>query len=245
MHEVVYSRQTILKDIGEEGQYKLANAKVLVVGCGGLGAPVLYYLTAMGIGNIGLCDYDVVSMSNLNRQILFTTADIGRPKAVTAEMRIKALNPNLKTTVYQQPMDKDLSQSIVSEYDIVVDCLDNYETRFILNDACILAGVPLIHAGVEEFYGQLIAIIPGKSPCLRCLFPDGAQDKSQKGLSGIIGPVPGVIGSLQALETAKYLLGMQTADDGFITFDGVNNKMEKVIVEPNLGCDCRFMRLET
>jgi len=239
MHEVVYSRQTIIKDIGEEGQRKLTGARVLVVGCGGLGAPVLYYLTAMGIGNIGLCDNDVVSMSNLNRQILFTAADIGRPKTKTAEMRIKAINPNLKTTVYQQLMDKELAQKIVSDYDIIIDCLDNYETRFILNDACVATNVPLIHAGVEEFYGQFITIIPGKSPCLRCLFPDAVKDKPQKKLTGIIGPLPGILGSLQALEAAKYLLGIQTACDGFITFDGVNSKMEKVIVEPNPECICQ------
>jgi len=228
-----------MKDIGEEGQQKLSAARVLVTGCGGLGAPVLYYLTAMGIGDIGLCDNDVVSMSNLNRQVLYTTADIGAPKAYAADNRIKALNPNLKTTVYQQTMDKELAQSIIPEYDLIVDCLDNFETRFILNDACVALGKPFIHAGVEEFYGQLLTVIPGKGPCLRCLFPDGAKGKTRQKLTGVIGPVPGVLGSLQALEVAKYLLGMDTASDGLITFDGVTCNMKKIRIEINPNCICR------
>jgi len=228
-----------MKDIGEEGQQKLSDARVLVVGCGGLGAPVLYYLTAMGIGNIGLCDNDVVSMSNLNRQVLFTTADIGAPKAYAADNRIKALNPNLKTTVYQQTMDKELAQSVIPDYDIIVDCLDNFETRVILNDVCVALGKPFVHAGVEEFYGQLLTVIPGKGPCLRCLFPDGAKDKTRQELTGVIGPVPGVLGSLQALEVAKYLLGMDTASDGLITFDGVTCSMKKVIFKQNPNCICK------
>jgi len=239
MYEVLYSRQTIIKDIGQEGQQKLADARVLVVGCGGLGAPVLYYLTAMGIGHIGLCDNDVVSMSNLNRQVLFTTADIGAPKTKAADLRIKALNPNLKTAVYQQTMDMELAQSIISDYDIVVDCLDNFETRFILNDACIAVGKPFIHAGVDEYYGQLMTVIPGKSPCLRCLFPDGVKSKSSKIPIGLIGPVPGVLGSMQALEAAKLILGKQTASDGLITFDGITSKMEKVKLEQNTKCICK------
>jgi len=238
MYEVLYSRQKIMKDIGDEGQQKLFDARVLVVGCGGLGAPVLYYLTAMGIGHIGLCDNDVVSMSNLNRQILYTAVDIGAPKAITAEKRIKALNPNLKTTVYQQVMDGKLAKSIIADYDIILDCLDNFETRFILNDACIAAGKPFIHAGVEEFYGQFMTIIPGKSPCLRCLFPNGLKVKPDKTPVGIFGTTPGVIGSMQALEAAKLLLGMQTASDGLVTFDGVSNKMEKIKIERNINCVC-------
>jgi len=239
MQEVLYSRQTIIPNIGEEGQKKISDARVLVVGCGGLGAPVLYYLTAMGIGQIGLCDNDTVSMSNLNRQVLFTTADIGAPKAEAADKRIKALNPNLKTTVYQQTMDNELIQSIISGYDIIVDCLDNFETRFVLNDACINENKPFVHAGVEEYYGQLMTVIPGKSPCLRCLFPNGISNKSKQRIIGVIGPLPGILGSLQALEVVKYLLDMQTTSDGFITFDGVSGTMEKVKLKLNSKCFCQ------
>jgi len=226
-----------MKEIGMEGQQKLADAGVLVVGCGGLGAPVLHYLTAMGIGHLGICDYDVVSMSNLNRQILFTTADIGAPKVYVAENRLKALNPNLKLTTYHQNMDNQLAGSIIREYDLVVDCVDNFETRFILNDNCIAAGKPLIHAGVEEFCGQIMTIIPGQSPCLRCFLP--ADIKPAKKQVGIFGPTAGIIGSMQALEAAKLLLGMQTINDGIITFDGKNNKLEKVKFESNPQCSCK------
>ena len=239
MYEVLYSRQTIIKAIGEEGQQKLADARILVVGCGGLGAPVLYYLTAMGIGHIGLCDNDVVSMSNLNRQVLFTMADIGAPKVIAANARIKALNPNLQTDLYRQTMDMELANDIVSQYDIIVDCLDNFKTRFILNDTAVAAGKPLVHAGVEELYGQFMTIIPGKSPCLRCLFPDGLKKETQKSQVGVIGPAPGVLGSMQALEVAKLLLGMQTASDGLVTFDGVSIKMEKIKIERNINCVCK------
>jgi len=240
MHEVVYSRQTIIKDIGEEGQRKLTGARVLVVGCGGLGAPVLYYLTAVGIGNIGLCDNDVVSMSNLNRQILFTAADIGAPKAFTAEKRIKALNPNLKTIVYEQTFDIDLASSIISEYDVIIDCLDNFKTRFILNNACVTIRKPFVHAGVEEFYGQIMTIIPGKGPCLCCLFPSGVKRESKKYPVGIIGAAAGVIGSLQALEAVKLLLGKKTASDGMVTFNGINTTIEKVEIKQNPNCGiCR------
>ncbi|MCL2628591.1 MAG: HesA/MoeB/ThiF family protein [Oscillospiraceae bacterium] len=239
MHEVVYSRQTIIKDIGEEGQQKLAAARVLVVGCGGLGAPVLYYLTAMGIGHIGLCDNDVVSMSNLNRQILFTTADIGKPKAVIADIRIKALNPTIKTTVYQQTMDKELANSIIPDYDIVMDCLDNFSARFIINDACVALGKPFVHAGVEEFYGQLMTVMPGKGPCLRCLFPNGIKEISQKKQIGIIGATAGVLGSLQAQSAAKIILKMETASSGLVTYNGVNCTLETINLEPNPQCICR------
>jgi len=235
----IYSRQVMLKEIGEKGQEKLANASVLVVGCGGLGAPVLCYLTAMGIGRIGLCDGDTVALSNLNRQVLFTQDDLAKPKASTARNRITALNPDLTTTVYDQFMDEKLAKEIIPDFDIIVDCLDNFKTRFILNDACITAKKPLIHAGVGEYFGQLMTIIPGKSPCLRCLFPNGVEDNKQKKHRGIIGPTPGVLGSMQAMEVAKYLLGMKVSSDALTMYDGLNLSIEKVDLSPSPNCICR------
>ena len=238
----MYTRQIMLKEIGEEGQLKLAEASVLVAGCGGLGSSALTYLAASGIGHLGLCDYDTVTLSNLNRQILYTTNDAGKQKAGIADKRLRAINPELKTTVYDEPMDEQLAKRVIKGYDIVVDCLDNFQIRFIVNDECISADKPLVHAGVGEFYGQLMTIIPGKSPCLRCLFPDGirtnAKNNSVEPVTGVIGPVPGMMGSMQALEVIKYLLGLPVSCDGLVTYNGITQSTEKVEVKQAVNCIC-------
>jgi molybdopterin/thiamine biosynthesis adenylyltransferase len=239
----MYSRQIMMKDIGADGQKKLVEASVLIVGCGGLGAPVLYYLTAMGIGHLGLCDGDEVVLSNLNRQVLFTMDDIGKQKAQIASKCLKALNPDLKTSVYDRNMDATFAKEIIPEYDIVVDCLDNFETRFIINDACINIKVPLVHAGISEYYGQLMTIIPGKSPCLRCIFPKEIKPRRRGSGQGdrppVLGPTPGVLGAMQAMEVAKYLLGLQVCSDGIVTYNGLEQSLEKIKIEPNPSCVCQ------
>jgi adenylyltransferase/sulfurtransferase len=237
VHEI-YSRQIMMKEVGETGQQKLRDASVLVTGCGGLGAPVLYYLTAMGIGHLGLCDGDIVSLSNLNRQVLYKMEDIGKPKARTAEKRLLELNPGLNTTVYDRFLDGKLAETIIPGYDIAVDCLDNFTARFILNDACIKAGKPFVHAGVGEFNGQLLTVTPGTGPCLRCLFPKGIQKKEPDKPSGVIGATPGVIGALQALEVLKYLLGLPVSNGGMVIYDGLNMSLEKVPMEASPECAC-------
>jgi len=234
----VYSRQIMMKEIGEEGQQKLHDASVLVVGCGGLGAPVLQYLTAMGIGHLGLCDGDTVALANLNRQLLFGMDDVEKQKASTAKKRLLTLNPNLKTTVYDEFLDIKRAEEIIPEYDLVVDCLDNFKTRFISNDACVKFKKPLIHAGISEFYGQLMTIIPGVGPCLRCLFPSGIEEKNKKPF-GVIGPTPGILGTLQAIEVAKYFLGLPLCNDGMVSYDGLNLTLEKIPLHPNPTCICR------
>ena len=239
----IYSRQIMMEDIGESGQQKLANSSVLVVGCGGLGAPVLNYLTAMGIGHLGLCDGDTVSLSNLNRQILFTQDDIGKPKASTAKNRLTALNPDLTTTVYDQYIDEQTANTIIPKYDIIVDCLDNFKTRFILNDASIKAKKPLIHAGIGEFYGQLMIILPGKSPCLRCLFPKGIKDK-EKNTFGVIGTTPGILGTLQAIEVMKIILDKPIFSKGILVVDTLNQTMEKVEIKQNPNCICAGIKAD-
>jgi len=235
----IYSRQMMIQEIGENGQQKLADASVLVVGCGGLGSPVLYYLTAMGIGHLGLCDGDNVSLPNLNRQILFTMEDIGKSKANTAKERLTTLNPNLITTVYDQFLDEKLAKSIIPSYDIVVDCLDNFKTRFILNDACVKTKKPLVHAGIGEFYGQLMTIIPGKTPCLRCLFPKGVKQEDNSSPSfGVVGTTPGILGTLQAIEVMKLILNIPSFTEGILVVDTINQTMEKVEINPNPNCSC-------
>jgi len=235
----VYSRQILMKDVGEEGQQKLLNASVLVIGCGGLGAPALSYLTAMGIGHLGFCDCDEVALSNMNRQLLFSMNDIGKRKALLAEKRLLGLNPKLKTTVYDCFLDEALAKEIVPKYDIVVDCLDNFTTRFVLNDACVSAGVPLVHAGIGEFYGQLMTIIPGAGPCMRCLFPNRKDEKEVKKPFGVVGSTPGVLGAMQALEVLKYLVGLPVANEGLVVYDGLTLSIDKVPITPATGCICR------
>ena len=254
IEQEIYSRQIMMKEIGEAGQQKLRDASVFVVGAGGLGAPVLYYLTAMGIGHLGICDGDVVSLSNLNRQLLYTEDDLGKPKVLAAEKRLLALNPRLRTTVYNCFLDKELAENIVSAYDIAVDCLDNYEDRFLLNDACIKAGKPFVHAGVGEFYGQLMTITPGTGPCLRCLFPRGEYKRGEHGQGehkrgehineeakqiGVIGATPGAIGAMQAMEVAKYLLGLPVKNKGLAVFDGLSMSLERVAIAASPDCICK------
>jgi len=234
----IYSRQIMMEKIGAAGQQTLEGASVLVIGCGGLGSPVLYYLTGMGVGHLGLCDGDVVSLSNLNRQVLFIMDDLGKPKAAAAQKRLTALNPELKSTVYEQYLDQRLAEEIIPDYDIVVDCLDNFTARFILNDACVAAGKPFVHAGIGEFYGQLLTVTPGKGPCLRCLFPNETKDSEPEKLQGVVGVTPGVIGSLQALEVLKYLLGMPVSNDGLILFDGLEMTLEKTQLQALADCSC-------
>jgi len=236
-----YSRQIMMPEIGEAGQEKLEKASILVVGCGGLGAPVLYYLTAMGIGHIGLCDGDTVALSNLNRQILFTKKDIGKLKAKNAAKRIKALNPDLKTKVYDHYIDETNAKKIIPKYDIIIDCLDNFEARFILNDICIASNKPLIHAGAGEFYGQFMTIIPGKSPCLRCLFPNGVPKTSTEKPTGIIGTTPGVIGAMQATEAMKYILGLPITDTGLTTYDALEMNIKIVEIKQSEKCICALI----
>jgi len=166
--------------------------------------------------------------------------DIGKQKAGVAGKRIKELNPNLKTTIYDKNMTEELADKIINEYDMVVDCLDNFETRFILSDACVKAKKPLVHAGVSEYYGQLMTIIPGKGPCLRCIFPNGIRQRDCPSVLTVpvIGPTPGVLGSMQAMEVAKYLLGQQVCSDGIVTYNGLEQSLEKIKIEPNPNCIC-------
>ncbi|MCL2365430.1 MAG: HesA/MoeB/ThiF family protein [Oscillospiraceae bacterium] len=235
----IYSRQIMMKEIGTKGQQKLADASVLVIGCGGLGAPVLSYLTAMGIGHLGFCDCDTVALSNMNRQLLFGMDDMDKSKAFMAEKRLLNLNPRLKTTVYDCFLDESLASEIVPHYDIVVDCLDNFNTRLVLNDACVAAQIPLVHAGIGEFYGQLMTITPGTGPCLRCLFPNKKKEAEPKKPFGVVGSTPGVLGAMQALEVLKYLMGLPVANSGLTIYDGLGLSLEKVNIEPALGCICR------
>ena len=204
-----YSRHLMLDQVGEAGQERLLASRVMVVGAGGLGSPVALYLAAAGVGVIGIADHDRVELSNLQRQIIHRTPDIGRPKVDSAAEKIQAINPELKVNAYPTRLTAANILDIIGDYDFVVDATDNFAAKFLINDACILAGKPYSHGGILRYAGQTMTVIPGQSACYRCIFPEPPppEDSLACSRAGVIGILPGVIGSLQATETIKFLLG--------------------------------------
>ncbi|MFC2132669.1 molybdopterin-synthase adenylyltransferase MoeB [Bacteroidota bacterium] len=203
-----YNRHIILAEVGPEGQEKLKAANVLVIGAGGLGCPVLQYLTAAGVGCIGIVDNDMVSESNLQRQILFNHDDIGKSKAITATERLKKQNPFIKFNIYNERLTKENAISIISEYDIIVDGSDNIPTRLLVNDSCVILNKPLVYGAIYKFSGQASVFNYNKGPTYRCLFPEMPAEQEIPDCStiGVIGVIPGIIGSIQAIETIKIIL---------------------------------------
>jgi molybdopterin/thiamine biosynthesis adenylyltransferase len=203
-----YMRHLILNEVGFKGQMKLAQAKVLCVGAGGLGSPALMYLAAAGIGTIGISEGDVVDDSNLQRQIVHVTASVGRPKLDSARETLAQINPDVKVAGHPF-LDADNAVEIASQYDFVVDGSDNFGTKFLVNDACVIAGVPFSHAGILRFEGQTMTIVPRKSRCYRCLFrePPPAGSVPSCSEAGILGVVAGTLGTIQATEAVKSILG--------------------------------------
>ena len=204
-----YSRHFLLPEVGEEGQAKLLRAKVLMVGAGGLGSPSAYYLAAAGIGTLGIIDNDVVDLSNLQRQILHTNDRIGMPKTESAKLTIQALNPDVRVIPYQQKLTSQNIMDIIKDYDIIVDGCDNFPTRYLVNDACVLAKKPNVHGSIFQFEGQASVFYPGKGPCYRCLYPEPPPPDMAPSCqeAGVLGVLPGLIGVIQALETIKLILG--------------------------------------
>lgn len=204
-----YSRQIILREIGYRGQKKLAEGKVLVVGAGALGAPAAMYLAAAGVGTIGIADADIVSLSNLHRQIIHSTQNIGRPKTVSAQEMIHAINPHVRVCLYDEFLTKDNIAQVIRDYDFIIDATDNPSSKTLINDACVLFGKPFCHAGILQFFGQILTVVPKKSPCCRCVFGNTMLQKRAMSCqeAGVIGPLAGVAGSIQALEAIKYLTG--------------------------------------
>ena len=233
-----YARQIMLSDFGAAGQQKLKAARVLVVGAGGLGSPAAFYLAAAGIGTVALADFDQVELSNLQRQILHTTADLGRRKIDSGRERLQALNPGVQVPIYAENITKDSLIELLQEehYDMVVDAVDDPSTKFAINDACVAAGIPFIHGGILKYQGQLMTYVPG-SPCLRCLFPEAPAVSGGK--NGVLGVVPGVIGSLQATEVIKFLLGIGDLLTGkLLTYDSLTMSFRRVTVPRRAHCAC-------
>ncbi len=205
-----YGRQFLLKEYGHEGQEKLKQSKVLVVGAGGLGSPVLMYLAGAGVSTLGIADADVVSISNLPRQIIHDTDRVGINKAESAKGYIHKMNPHVKVHTYPFFLTEDNIEAIVKDYDFVIDCVDNFEGKFLINDTCVHLGKAFCHAGVIRFEGQILTYVPGMGPCYRCIFEDVPEDGVVPHASqvGIIGPAAGMIGAMQAMEAIKYLTGI-------------------------------------
>ncbi|ECO7698369.1 HesA/MoeB/ThiF family protein [Salmonella enterica] len=216
-----YSRQILLGDIAIEGQQKLLDSHVLIVGLGGLGSPAALYLAGAGIGKLTLADDDDVHLSNLQRQILFTTDDIAHPKAQAAKLRLAQLNPGSKLIVLQQRLTGDVLKNAVAHADVVLDCTDNMATRQEINAACVALNTPLISASAVGFGGQLMVLTPPwEQGCYRCLWPDDVEPERNCRTAGIVGPVVGVMGTLQALEAIKLLSGIETPSGELRLFDG-------------------------
>ena len=205
-----YSRHLLVPEVGEQGQFKLLDSKVLLIGAGGLGSPAAYYLAAAGVGTMGIIDADVVDESNLQRQILHNTKRIGQYKAESARETIEALNPDVKVVTYIDILDQTNVARIIADYDVILDGTDNFPTRYLLNDAALRANIPVVHGSVFRFEGQLTVFKPYEGPCYRCLYPEPppAALAPSCAEAGVLGVLPGIIGLLQATETIKLLLGI-------------------------------------
>jgi len=204
-----YARHFTLPEVGEKGQAKLLDGKVLCIGAGGLGSPVAFYLAAAGVGTIGIIDHDVVDMSNLQRQILHTNDRVGMPKVESAQKTLNALNPDVKIVPFNERLSSENVMRIIKDFDIIVNGCDNFPTRYLINDACVMAKKPLVDGSIFQFEGQATVFYPGRGPCYRCLFPEppppGAAPSCAE--AGVLGVLPGLVGCVQALEAMKLILG--------------------------------------
>lgn len=232
-----YARQLVLDGWGEDQQGRLHDASVLVVGAGALGSPVATYLVGAGIGRLGILDGDQVALSNLHRQHLHWTPQVGRPKVHSAVEKLQVLNPEVMVEPYQVRLDEDNAEGLVLGHDLVVDCSDNFETRYLLNAACCESGTWLVEGGVLGMSGMVMSIRPGSSACYRCVFPTPPTDCAG---AGVLGPVPGVVGSLMALEAMKLLAGLDGALlDAFLQVDLATGDFLRVATARRPDCpDC-------
>ncbi|RDU71234.1 HesA/MoeB/ThiF family protein [Helicobacter aurati] len=233
-----YLRHLMLEDVGQEGQSKLAQSKVLVIGAGGLGSPVCLYLSAAGIGNIGIVDCDVVDISNLQRQVIHFTSDIGKSKISSASIKMRSINPNITVDTYFEKFTKNNASTIVQKYDFVVDATDNFTSKFLINDICVTANKPFSHAGVLKYRGQTMTVLPHKTACFRCVFENPpAKELDSIFTAGLFGVVPGIIGCLQASEVIKYILGLgELLTDTLLTIDIKTMNFRKVNVKKDAEC---------
>ncbi|MEA2609767.1 MAG: sulfur-carrier protein adenylyltransferase/sulfurtransferase [Chloroflexota bacterium] len=234
-----YSRHLLIPEVGSAGQAKLLNSKALLIGAGGLGSPAGLYLAAAGVGTIGIVDFDVVDLSNLQRQILHTSDRVGERKVESARKSINALNPDVNVVLHEEMLVAANVERLIAGYDVILDGTDTFETRYILNDAAVAAGIPIIHASVFRFEGQLTTFIPYEGPCYRCLYPTPPPPELAPGCSvaGVLGVVPGILGLLQANEALKVLLGIgQTLAGRLLLFDALETEFTELKLRRDPNC---------
>jgi len=233
-----YARHVIMDDVGPDGQARLLDGSVFVVGAGGLGSPVCQYLAAAGVGRLGIADGDDVELSNLQRQVLHGTDDVGRPKVDSAAEAVAAINPDVTVDRYPERVTRETAPDRVADYDVVVDASDNFPTRFLLNDACVLADTPLAHGAIYRFEGQATTVTP-TGPCYRCLFPEAppAGEIPDCAEAGVLGVLPGTIGAIQATEAIKLLLDVGDSLAGrLLVYDAAALSMETVPIRRTPDC---------
>ena len=234
-----YSRHILLKEVGVDGQRRLWNSKVLVIGAGGLGSPVALYLAAAGVGTLGIADGDAVELSNLQRQIIHFSEDIGTPKALSAEKKVRRINPDVQVRVHPQFVRADNIRSLIEQYDFVIDGTDNFSAKFLINDACVFSGKPYSHGGILMFNGQTMTILPGKSACYRCVFPAPPPPGLVPTCSqaGVLGAVAGMLGTIQAAEALKFVTGAgEPLANALLTFDALDMVFRKIPLKRNPEC---------
>ena len=234
-----YSRHIILQEVGIEGQEKIHQAKVLLVGAGGLGSPAALYLAAAGVGTIGVVDYDEVDISNLQRQIAHFTKDIKRAKVDSVAEKMRAINPDIMVRTYRVNLCAANILEIIKEYDFVIDGSDNFPAKFLVNDACIFANIPFSHGGILRFEGQTMTILPGRSACYRCAFPKPPPINVVPSCSqvGVLGAIAGMLGTIQAAEALKYVIGVgEPLTDALLTFDAKSMDFHKVRLKKQKSC---------
>ena len=234
-----YSRHIILKEVGVKGQKKLLNAKVLIIGAGGLGAPAALYLAAAGVGTIGIVDADEVDLSNLQRQVIHSTNDVGKAKVKSAAESMQAINPDVTVNTYRTFVDSGNILDLIQDYDFIIDGTDNFPAKFLINDACVMAKKPFSHAGIIRFQGQLMTYVPGEGPCYRCVFKDPPPKDAVPTCkqAGVIGAMGGVIGSLQAMEAVKYIIGQGDLLTGrLLTYDALKMTFRTVKLPKDNNC---------
>ncbi len=234
-----YSRHIILSEVGGKGQEKLLAGKVLLVGAGGLGSPAGLYLAAAGVGTIGVIDADVVDVTNLQRQVIHFTADLGRPKVASAAAKMEAINPDVNVVTYHDRLTAANALEILADYDFVIDGTDNFPSKFLVADACHFSGTPYSHAGILRFDGQIMSVVPGESACYRCVFnappPKGAVPSCSQ--AGVLGVLAGVIGTLQATEAVKFLLGQgDLLTDSLLVYNALKTNFRKVGLKRSPKC---------
>ena len=234
-----YSRRIIMDDVGSEGQKRLLDGRVLCIGAGGLGSPIIQYLAAAGVGTLGIVDDDVVERSNLQRQIIHGDDDVGRPKVDSAAEYVAQLNPDIDVERHELRLDASNIEGFLEEYDVVVDGSDNFATRYLVNDACTLAGVPFSHGAILRFEGQMTTFTSGDGPCYRCLFPEAppAGSVPDCATAGVLGVLPGTVGCVQATETVKLLLDYgETLDGRMLFYDAADMTFEEIRIEKRPDC---------